>query len=88
MRWVRGVLAPFSGMTPTGNQAIGMFFGSGNQDNFVQLALVANGGAPGVRSGLPACARRSENRSEVGREAVMSRGGGLDLRPEWFQRTL
>ena len=43
------VLAPFSGTTPTGNQAIGMFFGTGNQDNFVQLALVANGGATGVR---------------------------------------
>jgi hypothetical protein len=43
------VLAPFSGTTPTGNQAIGMYFGTGNQDNFVQLALAANSGSPGLR---------------------------------------
>lgn len=43
------VLAPFSGTTPTGNQAIGIYFGTGNQENFVQLALAANGGATGLR---------------------------------------
>jgi hypothetical protein len=43
------VLAPFSGTTPTGNQAIGMYFGTGNQENFVQLAVAANGGATGIR---------------------------------------
>ena len=43
------VLAPFSGATPTGNQAIGMYFGTGDQDNFVQLAVAGNGGTPGIR---------------------------------------
>jgi hypothetical protein len=45
------VLAPFSGATPTGDQSIGMFFGTGNQDNFVQLAVAADGGSPGIRLG-------------------------------------
>ncbi|MGZ4704177.1 MAG: outer membrane protein assembly factor BamB family protein, partial [Acidimicrobiales bacterium] len=43
------VLAPFSGSTPTANQSIGVFFGTGNQDNFVELAVAANGGSPGIR---------------------------------------
>jgi hypothetical protein len=40
------VLAPFAGTTPTGDEAIGMYVGRGDQDNYVKLVVSANGGAP------------------------------------------
>ena len=43
------IQAPFSGITPTGDQSIGVYLGTGNQDNFLQLAVTANNGAPGVQ---------------------------------------
>jgi hypothetical protein len=39
--------APFSGGTPSGNQSYGVFFGTGNQDNYVKLTVAANDGAGG-----------------------------------------
>jgi Malectin domain/Transmembrane protein 131-like N-terminal len=41
--------APFSGTTPTGDQSYGVFFGTGTQDDYVKLAVAANGGAGGFR---------------------------------------
>lgn len=42
------LLNPFSGQTPQDNQALGLFIGRGDQDNFVALLVAANGGAGGV----------------------------------------
>jgi N-acetylneuraminic acid mutarotase len=42
------ILAPFSGMTPQGNQSMGLFIGNGDQDNYVRLATAANGGSGGI----------------------------------------
>ncbi|MCB0000204.1 MAG: hypothetical protein KDE56_30780, partial [Anaerolineales bacterium] len=42
------LLNPFSGQTPQDNQALGLFVGRGDQDNFVALLVAANGGAGGV----------------------------------------
>ncbi len=42
------VLAPFKGITPQGDQSMGMFIGTGNQDNYAKLVVSANGGAGGI----------------------------------------
>jgi hypothetical protein len=42
------VLAPFSGVTPTGQQSMGMFIGTGDQDNYLKIVLTANNGNPGI----------------------------------------
>ena len=39
--------APFSGTTPTGAQSYGLFVGTGDQDDYVKLAVSANNGAGG-----------------------------------------
>ncbi|MGH9227691.1 MAG: choice-of-anchor D domain-containing protein [Acidimicrobiales bacterium] len=39
--------APFAGTTPTGGQSYGVFMGTGDQDNYVKLAVAANNGAGG-----------------------------------------
>jgi hypothetical protein len=39
--------APFSGTTPTGGQSYGVYLGTGTQDDYVKLAVAANGGAGG-----------------------------------------
>jgi hypothetical protein len=39
--------APFTGVTATGAQSYGVYFGTGDQDNYVKLAVAANGGAGG-----------------------------------------
>lgn len=42
------ILAPFSGITPTNHQSLGMFIGKGDQDNYVKLTantVGQNGGA-------------------------------------------
>jgi hypothetical protein len=41
--------APFAGVTPQGNQSIGFYIGTGDQDNYVKVVLTANGGHPGIR---------------------------------------
>jgi glucose/arabinose dehydrogenase len=44
------VISPFAATTPTGTQSIGLVLGTGTQDNYVKVELVANNGSPGVRS--------------------------------------
>lgn len=43
------VQAPFAALTPTGDQSMGIFFGTGDQDNYCSLTVVANEGVGGVR---------------------------------------
>ncbi len=42
------ILAPFAGISPQDNQSMGLFLGSGDQDNYVKLVVSANGGTGGV----------------------------------------
>ena len=44
------VVSPFAGTTPVGSQSIGLVLGTGTQDDYVKVELVANGGTPGVRA--------------------------------------
>jgi len=39
----------FNGNTPIDNQAMGVYIGSGDQDNFLKLAVIANGGQGGLQ---------------------------------------
>ena len=43
------VIGPFGGLTPQGNQSMGVSVGAGDQDNYVKLVVTANGGSPGVQ---------------------------------------
>ena len=43
------VIGPFAGVTPQGNQSMGVTVGAGDQDNYVKLVVTANGGSPGVQ---------------------------------------
>jgi N-acetylneuraminic acid mutarotase len=43
------VLAPFAGLSPQDNQSMGLFIGNGDQDNYVKIVTLANGGAGGVQ---------------------------------------
>lgn len=42
------VESPFAGVTPQGNDAIGMQIGNGDQDNFLALTACAGGGGTGI----------------------------------------
>lgn len=42
------ILAPFSGIAPQDYQSMGLFIGTGDQDNYSKLVVSANGGAGGV----------------------------------------
>jgi N-acetylneuraminic acid mutarotase len=42
------VLAPFKGITPQDYQSMGMFIGTGDQDNYAKLVVSANGDAGGI----------------------------------------
>ena len=42
------ILAPFSGFVPEDFQSMGLFIGTGDQDNYVKLVLNSNGGVGGV----------------------------------------
>jgi len=42
------ILAPFKGLAPQGQQSMGMFIGTGDQDNYAKLVVSANGGAGGI----------------------------------------
>ena len=44
------VVSPFAGTTPTGTQSIGLVLGTGTQNDYVKVELVANNGSPGVRA--------------------------------------
>ena len=43
------VIGPFAGLTPQGNESMGLSVGAGDQDNYVKLVVTANGGSPGVQ---------------------------------------
>ena len=43
------LLGPFAGFPVEDEMAFGVFFGNGDQDNFVEISAVANGGAGGLR---------------------------------------
>ena len=45
------VLAPFAGTTPQNYQSMGLFVGTGDQNNYAKLVVSANGGAGGVQFG-------------------------------------
>jgi N-acetylneuraminic acid mutarotase len=42
------ILAPFKGIAPQDYQSMGMFIGTGDQDNYAKLVVSANGGAGGI----------------------------------------
>ncbi len=44
------LLAPFSGVALTGNQSMGLFIGTGDQDNYIKIVVTANGGSGGISS--------------------------------------
>jgi glucose/arabinose dehydrogenase len=43
------ILGPFAGLVPVDFQSMGLFVGTGDQDNYVKLMVSANGGAGGVQ---------------------------------------
>jgi hypothetical protein len=43
------ILSPFAGLTPQDSQSMGLFLGTGNQDDYVKVVVSANGGAGGVQ---------------------------------------
>jgi outer membrane protein assembly factor BamB len=43
------ILAPFAGITPAGNESLGLYIGTGDQDNYLKLVATANGGSPGMQ---------------------------------------
>jgi hypothetical protein len=44
------IVGPFAGLTPQDNQSMGLFIGTGNQDDYVKVVTYANGGAGGVHA--------------------------------------
>ncbi len=42
------VVAPFAGITPQNHQSMGLFLGTGDQDNYVKLVTAANNGQGGI----------------------------------------
>lgn len=45
------ILAPFAGITPQNYQSMGLFIGTGDQDNYVKLTTFAGGGTGAVQFG-------------------------------------
>ena len=45
-------MSPFGGFTPADDQSMGVYFGSGTQDEYAKIVCAANGGAGGVEWGL------------------------------------
>lgn len=50
--------APFAGFTPQNNQSMGLFIGKGDQDNYLKITAIANGGSGGIeivleKNGVP-----------------------------------
>lgn len=43
------IVGPFAGITPAGNDSMGLYIGTGDQDNYAKLVLTANGGSPGIQ---------------------------------------
>ncbi len=46
------MVAPFNGITPEDHQSMGLFIGTGAQDNYVKLVLDAAGGVGGIELGI------------------------------------
>jgi hypothetical protein len=44
------IAAPFAGLTPQDDQSMGLFLGTGDQDNYVKVVTFANGGAGGIQA--------------------------------------
>ena len=44
----RGILGPFKGLVPQDHQSMGLYVGTGDQDNYAKIVVSANGGAGGV----------------------------------------
>ncbi len=44
------IVGPFNGVTPEGNQSLGLFIGTGDQDNYVKVVVTANGGSGGIQA--------------------------------------
>ncbi|REK22600.1 MAG: choice-of-anchor D domain-containing protein [Planctomycetota bacterium] len=42
------VISPFAGVTPAGDQSLGLFIGNGDQDNYIEIVVTANAGPGGV----------------------------------------
>lgn len=43
------IIAPFSGMTPENYQSMGLFFGTGGQDDYIKLVASSNNGDGGIQ---------------------------------------
>jgi large repetitive protein len=43
------ILGPFNGLTPQDNESMGLFVGTGDQDNYVKIVTDANGGSGGIQ---------------------------------------
>jgi hypothetical protein len=43
------IVAPFAGITPAGSESMGLFIGTGDQDNYLKLVTSANKGAGGIQ---------------------------------------
>jgi hypothetical protein len=43
------IVGPFAGLTPTGFQSMGLYVGTGDQDNYAKLVVSANNGSPGIQ---------------------------------------
>lgn len=43
------VMGPFAGFIPVNNQSMGMFMGTGDQNNYLKIVTAANGGAGGIQ---------------------------------------
>jgi hypothetical protein len=46
------IMAPFAGFTPQNFQSMGLFIGTGDQDNYLKLVVSANGGNGGIEAAL------------------------------------
>ncbi len=46
------LIGPFSDVTPEDWMSMGLFFGTGDQDHYLKLAAVANGGVGGIEVGI------------------------------------
>ncbi len=44
------LVAPFAGITPTGNQSFGMFVGAGTQDDYIKVVATAGNGTSGLQA--------------------------------------
>jgi len=62
------IAAPFAGLTPQDDQSMGLFLGTGDQDDYVKVVTFANGGAGGVQA-----------RKEVGGVAATPSSSNLTL---------